>query len=172
MSNTTTKKCNTCGLEKLRSEFSKRSEKPDGLEYRCKKCYRERDRARYRAKRDAAGLAPRPVYDHCQHSSGCPVELIHARGLCKRHYAQEYETRSRTYEATCLAWRFGHEEPRVKPFPFRRPEGTTSIVAFCPWCGQGAHVESSLEVRVCRSCETRFAINVEEALLVSSSSTE
>lgn len=41
------KQCKTCGLEKEASEYNKKANAPDGLDYHCKPCRKEYNRKRY-----------------------------------------------------------------------------------------------------------------------------
>lgn len=40
------KVCSKCGLSKETSDFSKNSSSPDGLQHRCKECFKEHYRSR------------------------------------------------------------------------------------------------------------------------------
>lgn len=119
--------------------------------------------AKYRRARDAKGVPPKPRYSHCQETSEPCGESVYAKALCKRHYSRAiYKGRTKRLEATCLAYRFGIEPGKVKPFKFTVLSGDR-VVSYCPWCDGGTYCLTA-EHRVCPYCLTESVINIEEAL--------
>jgi hypothetical protein len=57
------RRCPDCGLEKPASEFRRNNSRPDGLSFYCKPCFKSRDAAGYRRRRNAQGHAVRERID-------------------------------------------------------------------------------------------------------------
>lgn len=83
------KRCQACRVTKPAAEYYRHAGSPDGLQYQCKPCQRERLRLRYRAHRIAAGLPVR--------GAGAP-DLNDAirRAVEKSALAGRHATRART----------------------------------------------------------------------------
>lgn len=70
------KKCSTCKIEQELTEFHKDSRTKDGLQARCKECYRVASRERWQKKR----LEDSPRCKYCDR----PVHVM-STGLCQSH---------------------------------------------------------------------------------------
>jgi len=56
------KRCPDCGRERALSAFGRNASRPDGLSFYCLECFRARNNALYRARRERAGATVREPY--------------------------------------------------------------------------------------------------------------